>query len=109
MEDLLMSLCRWVNPPVIALAFMTALPALGETKVTSINDDDDDAEVVSKTDITQVQTGQPEQAAGTEAPRDSVGHTEITQKEVLPSPFRDEAVGIKPQFGLISLDDAAGS
>jgi hypothetical protein len=61
--------------------------------------DDDDAVVVRERD---------DQLAGEAAPSDTVERTEITRKDVEPSAFRNEAVGIKPQFGLIALDDLSG-
>jgi hypothetical protein len=91
----------------------------------------DDSDVVSQTEIKRVRTndsntqgvgqsvGNDHQQAGVGAPgvadssanssNDTYERTEITEKRTSPSAFRDEAVGIIPQIGVLSFTAPDGT
>ena len=80
-----------------------------ETQVntTIIHDDTVNTGTSSRTEIDSDHS----QAAGTVAaePDTTVERTVVTQQEVVPSAFRDEAVGIKPQLGFVTRSDGVNS
>jgi hypothetical protein len=64
----------------------------------------DDSDVVSQTQIDEIHAGGT-QAPGVAATEPRVDRTVVTERDMNQGGLRNEAVGIKPQFGVLSLND----